>query len=200
MDLGYFRVSSSSQVSNSSNNFQKEMLKQRGVLEKNIYSDVCSGKTADRSGLIEVMNAAINCTDPQSIIHITAVDRFSRSVRDGIELVYKLSDNNVLIQFDVVPLDVDDLARFNMYVFLLTAAQWEFNTTKERTRQGIEIAKTAGVYKGKEKILQGKKWQEFKKDHFGGMAPRKLCVLHDLSRTSVYRYRKIANEEMKTKN
>ena len=82
------------------------------------------------------------------------ISRFGRSLKDLIDLVEKLNEKEV--QFISIKENFDTTTPNGKLVFNIFAslAEFERETIKERQREGIELAKLRGVYKGKPK----KKW------------------------------------------
>ena len=75
-------------------------------------------------------------------------------------------------------------------------AQTFFEFIKERTIAGIARAKAKGLYRGKERKLQGKEWEKFKVCALvEKMGATLLADIYDVSRSTVYRYIDVAKEE-----
>ena len=85
MKVGYVRISDGSQ-----NTARQDVLMESLGVEK-VYTDICSGKNTDRPQLQEMMNFVRE----GDIVVVESFSRFSRSTRDLLDLVQKLTDKNV---------------------------------------------------------------------------------------------------------
>ena len=118
---------------------------------------------------------------------VTSVDRIARSAKDLLNLVdhihsqgahFKSLDNNIDTS--------KDMGKFILTI-LAAVAELERATILERQRQGIEIAKREGRYKGRKR----KEIQDFEKvyqqwfDH--KISVEQAAKLLDISRATFYR-------------
>ena len=89
---------------------------------------------------------------------VEGISRFRRLVKDLIDLVEKLNEKGV--QFISIKENFDTTTPNGKLVFNIFAslAEFERETIKECQREGIELAKLRGVYKGKPK----KKYDKYK--------------------------------------
>lgn len=136
----YGRISSSDQ--------NNERQKKEGVKS---FIDTCSGsipffERPKAKDLIKYLK-----TNPKSVVSVLAVDRLGRNTIDILTTVEWFKENNYTLR--ITNLGVDNSSPiFEMMVSLMgTLAQQERQTTKERCKQGIEIAKANGQYQGRKK-------------------------------------------------
>jgi len=93
-------------------------------------------------------------------IRVASMDRLARSVIDLAQLVQEITSRGVTVEFIAERLGFDpgtDDAFATLQLHLLGAvAQLERSLIQERQREGIEIAKTRGVYRGRARKLTPK--------------------------------------------
>lgn len=156
MRVGYVRVSTEEQ--NPAR--QDEFMQSQGV--EKTFCDKMSGKNTDRPQF----KAMLEFVREGDTLHVESFSRLSRSTRDLLTTVQTLSDRGVGLVSDKEKVDTaTPQGRFMLTVF---AALYELERENilERQREGIEIAKREGKYKGRqpkpdEPILSAaRKWQK----------------------------------------
>ena len=183
MKVGYVRVSTEGQ-----NTARQEELMKELKAEK-VYIDRTSGKSADRPELQKMMNFV---REGDSVI-VESISRFARNTKDLLELTEQL--NNKHVQFISMKESIDTKTAAGKFMLTIfgAVAELEREYIKERQREGIEIAKEQGKYKGRpEKKLENfeeiyHKWKYEKLTAVG--ASRQLGI-----RRSTF-YRKVAEYE-----
>ena len=158
MKYGYARVSSVDQNLDR----QLEALKAEGIEERNIITDKQSGKDFNRKGYNSLVGT--DSTAPLlregDLLVIVSLDRLGRNneeIRRQWELItcqlkadIKVLDMPLL---DTAQRDTDNLDRRFIADLVLQILSYvsekERIKIKERQRQGIELAKERGVYKGR---------------------------------------------------
>ena len=151
--FGYCRVSSSDQCLDR----QLAQLRDFGIDERDIYVDTKSGKDFDREQY-QLMKAHTRQGD---LIVFTSLDRLSRNYKNLIEEWSSLRSMGC----DIVVLDMPILDTRNteggltgqfisdLFLQILSyVAEIERQNIRARQRQGIELAKAAGKYKGRKPI------------------------------------------------
>lgn len=146
--IGYARVSSAGQ--NTAR--QEQILKECGV--DTLYIEKISGKDTNRPQLQKMMEYVRK----GDAVIVEDISRFGRSLKDLIDLVERLNEKEV--QFISIKENFDTTTPNGKLVFNIFAslAEFERETIKERQKEGIELAKLRGVYKGKPK----KKYDKYK--------------------------------------
>lgn len=152
--FGYIRVSSKEQNTDR----QKQALLEYGVDERDIIEDKVSGKDFNRNGYLTLKNSLLR--DGDTLV-IKELDRLGRNM-DMIKNEWQEIQSN---RIDIVVLDTpilntknkSDLERkliANIVFEMLTyMAEKERIKIKTRQAEGITIAKSKGLYKGRKKIV-----------------------------------------------
>lgn len=142
MKIGYVRVSTVEQ-----NEIRQEVLmKELGV--ERIYIDKASGRNMKRPQLEEMMNFMRE----GDVIVVESISRLSRSIRDFLYLLDKFQQEGVRLVSQKEQLDTDTpQGRFMLNIFA-SLGEFEADQNKQRQREGIELAKAAGKYKGRKPI------------------------------------------------
>jgi DNA invertase Pin-like site-specific DNA recombinase len=110
---------------------------------KKMYTDKASGKSTARPELLEMIDRAWE----GDTVRVKSVDRLARSTTDLLDIVQKLRNKGVAIEFiDTPAMDTDSAQGEFMLTILAAVAQLERAMIRERQAEGIAIAKTRGVY------------------------------------------------------
>lgn len=138
MIYGYARVSTVGQELSA----QKKALEQAGA--EKIVSEKVSGKNTNRAGLQKLLGQL----QAGDTLIVTKMDRISRNVRDGIELIDSLNDRGIALH--VLNMGLFDNSPTSKLIrnILLSVGEWEREMILERQREGIQEAKERGLYKG----------------------------------------------------
>lgn len=139
MRIGYVRTSTEGQ----NNARQKELLKQLGI--EKIFIDKMSGKDTNRPALKEMMNFVRD----GDIVVTESISRFARNTKDLLELVEQLHKKNVRYISQKENIDTQTAAGKFMLTLFGAIAELERENILQRQREGIEIAKEQGKYKGR---------------------------------------------------
>ena len=141
MKIGYVRVSTSEQ-----NTLRQEvMMKELGV--DAIYIDKMSGKNTNRPQL----NAMLDYVRKGDTVIVSEISRFARNTKDLLELVEKLHIKEVEFVSKKEAIDTTTPTGKFMLTIFGAVAELEREYILQRQREGIEIAKTQGKYKGRKK-------------------------------------------------
>jgi len=176
--VGYVRVSTVDQ------NEQRQL---EGVDLDRTFLDKASGKDVKRPQL-EVMLAFVREGDTV-ICH--SMDRLGRNLDDLRRLVLGLTDRGVQVQFVKENLSFTgaDSPMANLLLSVMGAfAQFERELIRERQREGIALAKQAGVYRGGQPSLSSVRAAELRERIAAGEVKAKLAREFGIDRTTVYRY------------
>src|ERR1017187_9281248 len=141
--VGYIRVSSLDQ------NTERQL---EGVQLDKVFTDKASGKDTARPQL----QAALEYLREGDILLAHSMDRLARSVDDLRKIVLDLTKKGVHVQFikENLTFTGEDSPMSNLLLSLLGAvAEFERSMIRERQREGIALAKKAGVYKGRKPSL-----------------------------------------------
>lgn len=142
--IGYARVSSASQDLD----IQINKLTAAGC--EIIRSETGSGASRDgRTELSTVLEFLRK--DDELVVH--RLDRLGRSTRDVLNLVHELDTRGAALRI----LEPDITTKGEMGRMVITVlgmvADMELKFIKDRQRAGIEVAKTKGIYKGRNKAV-----------------------------------------------
>jgi len=124
-----------------------------GVVDET-FTDRVSGKSrANRPGLAGMLRHVRR----GDTVRVSSMDRLARSVVDLAQLVQEMTSRGVRVEFvtDRLTFDPggeDPFATFQLHL-LGAVAQLERSLIRERQREGIEIAKSNGVYRGRARKL-----------------------------------------------
>ncbi len=137
--IGYIRVSTNEQ--NTAR--QEEIMKTLGV--DKVYIDRMSGKNTDRPALQKMMDYV---REGDSVI-VESISRFARNTKDLLELTEELNSKQVQFISQKESIDTDTPAGKFMLTIFGAVAELEREYIRQRQREGIEIAKEKGKYKGR---------------------------------------------------
>ena len=142
MKIGYIRVSTQEQNTDR----QEVLLEQLGVEE--LYIDKASGKNTDRPELKKMM-AYVRRGD---IVIVESISRFARNTRDLLDLIEQLSVKGVEFVSKKEAIDTTTPTGKFMLTVFGAVAELEREYILQRQREGIEIAKQQGRYKGRKPL------------------------------------------------
>lgn len=110
-----------------------------------IYIDRMSGVSRERPEL----NRLLIELRPHDTVVVKSIDRLSRSTRDLLDITEHI--NNAGAHLKILDLNIDTASPVGKCVLTILGAisQMERQTLKERTREGITIAKAKGKYTGR---------------------------------------------------
>ena len=145
MKIGYCRISTSGQ----SFDLQIDALKEEGC--KRIFKDVVSGAKEKRVGLEEMIN---QLREGDTVV-VYKLDRLGRSLKHLVELINQFNEKGVGIKSLNDPIDTTTPhGRLITNVFA-SIAEFERDLIRERTKAGLEAARSRGRQGGRPKGLSG---------------------------------------------
>ena len=112
-----------------------------------VFADKASGKNTDRAAFKEMM-AFVRAGDT---VVVESISRIARNTRDLLSIVSELTEKGVEFVSLKENIDTTPQGRFMLTVFG-ALAELERENILERQREGIEIAKSEGKYKGRKPI------------------------------------------------
>jgi DNA invertase Pin-like site-specific DNA recombinase len=180
--IGYIRVSSYEQ------NPERQL---ENISIHRTFIDKASGKDIHRPQL----EALLDFVREGDTVIIHSMDRLARNLDDLRRLVQLLTNKGIHIEFIKEGLtftgEYSPMAHL-MLTVMGAFAEFERALIKERQREGIELAKKRGVYKGRRKILSADQVSEIKQRVFDGEQKSKLAREFNISRETLYQYLKNA--------
>ena len=149
---GYVRVSSKSQESNSSLEFQKHQLIQNGIKVENIRIEVGSAanEIKNRPVFQKLMKEELK---PNDLLMVTKIDRCSRNTLEFLKFQDILFKQNITFVALDLPTSVDLATNKLIATTLSGIAEFENNRRKERQKQGIRAAQKEGKYTGRKSVI-----------------------------------------------
>lgn len=152
-----------------------------------VYADKMTGATKDRPQL----QAMLEDLQDGDMVVVKSLDRLSRSTKDLLDIVDVIKDKGAGLK--ILDLNIDTTTPSGECVMTIIGAigQMERKTIKERTREGIAIAKTKGKYTGRQKgaiALKGDALERFKRFYGLGMNKSELAKEFNVSRPTIYKW------------
>jgi DNA invertase Pin-like site-specific DNA recombinase len=183
--LAYVRVSSESQ--NTAR--QKKALKAAGCTA--FYEEKVSGATMERPELKRLLDEL----QEGDIVYVHEISRLSRSTKDLLEIIEQIKSKGAGLK-SVTETWLDTSSENPMNEFLLTIfsglVQFERSMIKQRQREGIEIAKKDGKFKGrKAELIEGgkeeRRLQEIIKAYKDGKSVRHIREVYKVGTGTLYK-------------
>jgi DNA invertase Pin-like site-specific DNA recombinase len=180
--IGYVRVSSVD---------QNDARQLDGVALDKTFTDKASGKDTKRPQL----QAMLDFVREGDEVFVHSMDRLSRSLKDLQDVVETLTAKGVAVSFvkERLTFTQDDSDPMSMLMLQLLGAigQFERSLIRERQREGIAIAKTKGMYKGRKPVLDEAAAQTLRDMAAEGVPKTAIAQQLGISRASVYEYLKV---------
>jgi DNA invertase Pin-like site-specific DNA recombinase len=176
--VGYIRVSTLDQ------NTERQL---EGIPLDKRFTDKASGKDTDRPQL----HAALDYLREGDVLVVHSMDRLARNLDDLRKIVIGLTERGVLVEFvkESLTFTGEDSAISKLLLSVMGAfAEFERSLLKERQREGIAIAKTKGVYKGRKPSLTPDRIAELRSRIDAGEKKAALARHFSISRETLYQY------------
>lgn len=186
MRIGYTRVSTRDQ--RDSLEAQHAALEAAGCAR--IFSDTASGARSDRPGLARLLDM----TRKGDEVVVTRLDRLGRSTLDTLRTIKNLDDAGVRIVALDLDLDTGTPAGRLVVTVLAALAEWERDTLRERTREGLAHARAQGRVGGRPRSLTGQTADAALAALRGGMPLAEVARVHGVSRWTIARLRDEAEQ------
>lgn len=186
--IGYIRVSTLEQ------NTSRQL---EGIELDGFYEDKISAKDVNRPGLQELLGFVRK----GDIIIVHSMDRLARNLDDLRTIVKQLTQKGVQVQFvkENLIFSGDDSAMSQLLLSVMGAfAEFERALLRERQREGIELAKKRGVYKGRQKCLSTEQVMAVQEALKVGVAKARIARNLRVSRETLYRYLRSSENQLRT--
>jgi len=134
--LGYARVSTGDQDVAG----QTMRLKEAGAIR--VFTDVMSGKSMDRPGLVELL-AYARQGDTLAVVRL---DRLGRSLAELLSIVTRLRENGIALLSLEEKIDTSSAAGELIFHVFGAIAHFERRLISERTKDGIAAARAKGSF------------------------------------------------------
>lgn len=197
MKIAYIRVSSIDQ------NEQRQIEEMKKFGAEKIFIEKQSGATISHR---PIFLEALDFVREQDIFIVEAIDRLGRNYDEIIDSVNYLKKKNVRLIITSLPIMaeaignplLDKFIKDLIIQILAMIAEQERIESKRRQAQGIKIAKTNGVYKGRPKLYSADTkdpqrrlvYKSIVQDLENGVAISKIAKDHDITRQTVYRIKR----------
>lgn len=177
--LGYIRVSSVSQ------NTDRQL---EGLELDYVFTDKLSGKDINRPQLQELIKHARK----GDTVYSHSLDRLGRNLDDLRNIVNQLTTKGVTVVFLKENLtftnDKQNPIQELLFNIMASFAQFERTLILERQREGIQIAKANGVYKGRKQEMTPERVIEIRTRVESGEPKTRIAKSMRISRDTLYRY------------
>ncbi|HHO8391277.1 TPA: recombinase family protein [Klebsiella pneumoniae] len=183
MRYGYARTSTKEQNPER----QRVALQEENCEE--LFVDQCSGKNAERPQL-QLMMSKLRAGDT---VVVKSVDRLARNTKDLLALLDEAKNKGAQVRFIDNRLTFDDSPTSNFMITMLGAVgELERSFIRQRQSEGIEIAKSNNVYKGRpvSKKTEAAKVKIAEKLARGVFTDKEIYESVKVSRASFYRIKK----------
>jgi DNA invertase Pin-like site-specific DNA recombinase len=160
-----------------------------GLKLDRIFTDKASGKDTNRPQLL----AALAHAREGDIFTVHSMDRLARNVEDILRLVRELNGRGVSLEFVkenmTFTAGTADPRNTLMFTMLSAFSEFERALIRERQREGIEIAKSKGIYKGRKPTLNPENLDRLReRAKKKGTNKAKLAREYGISRATLYQY------------
>ena len=156
-----------------------------GVTVERTFIEKASGKDVARPQL-EAMAGFVRDGDTV-VVH--SMDRLARNLDDLRRIVAKLTAKGVEVHFvkEQLTFTGEDTAIANLMLSVIGAfAEFERSLSRERQREGIQLAKTRGAYRGRRKSLSDDQVAEIRRRVQDGVPKAALARELGVSRETLY--------------
>ena len=176
--IGYVRVSTVEQ------NTVRQL---DGIELDRVFTDHMSGATRNRPALEDLRHYV---RDGDTVV-VHSMDRLARNLDDLRALVREFTDAGIAVEFvrEHMTFTGKDSPMQQLMLSLLGAvAEFERALIRERQREGIEMARKRGVYKGRRPSLTTEQVAELRAQAASGVPKTELARQFGVHRDTVYRY------------
>jgi DNA invertase Pin-like site-specific DNA recombinase len=158
-----------------------------GIAVDRMFTDHFSGATRNRPALEDLRRYV---RDGDTVM-VHSMDRLARNLDDLRALVREFTEAGVAVEFvkEHMTFNGADSPMQQLMLSLLGAvAEFERALIRERQREGIELAKKRGVYKGRRPSLTAEQVSELRAQAAAGVPKTELARQYGIHRDTVYRY------------
>jgi DNA invertase Pin-like site-specific DNA recombinase len=182
--VGYIRVSSIDQ------NTARQL---EGRKLDKVFTDKASGKDVKRPQL----QAALEFLREGDTLEVHSLDRLARNLDDLRRIVTELTGKGVVVEFikEGLRFTDDKNAMSKLLLSVMGAfAEFERALIRERQREGIQLARQAGRYKGRKRSLTPDRVKALKARVASGEKKAAIAREFGISRETLYKYLEAATK------
>lgn len=180
--FGYARVSTSQQ----SLDIQVKALKEAGVKESRIFTDIATGSNTIRDGLTILRQKV----EEHDVILVKKLDRLGRDTADMIQLINEFDKIGVGIRFLDDAISTEGTMGKMVVTILSAVATAERQRILERTNEGRIEAKSKGIKFGRKRKIDREKIVSL---YTSGMGATALAKQAKIGRSTIYKLLKEFN-------
>ena len=175
--IGYARVSTLDQKLD----LQIEALQKIGCSK--IFTDIASGAKSDRPGLEE----ALNYLREGDTLVVWKLDRLGRSLSHLLQIIETLSQRGIQFK-SITDSAIDTTTPSGQLMLSMIAALSEFerNLIRERTKEGLAVAKARGRKGGRRPVITDQKLKKAKQLIDKGLTVREAASAIGVGKSSLY--------------
>ena len=151
--FGYIRVSKVEGESGLAT--QRRILTDHGLRDDRIFTDVASGRNMHRPAWTTLWETL----QPGDVVVVPRIDRLARNLTEGLRIIEELHAQGIHIRALAEGLDTGDDSPTHrlMLHMLLSLAEWERETIRDRIRTGVDRATAEGRTGGRPPALDSEK-------------------------------------------
>ena len=130
---------------------QRRILNEHGIRDDRIFTDIASGRTMRRPS----WSALRDILQPGDVVVVPRLDRLARNLVEGLRTVEELHVQDIGIRALAENLDTADdspTSRLMLHL-LLSLAEWERDTIRDRIKAGVDRAAAEGRTGGRPPAL-----------------------------------------------
>ena len=166
--FGYIRVSQAEGESGLAT--QRRILNDHELRDDRIFTDVASGRNMRRPSWTELRGVL----RPGDTVVVPRLDRLARNLWEGLKTIEELHDQSINIRSLAEGLDTGDdspTSRLMLHM-LLSLAEWERDTIRDRIKAGVNRAAAEGRVGGRPPALSAEKVEAVKSflEHGGSVS------------------------------
>jgi DNA invertase Pin-like site-specific DNA recombinase len=178
MLIGYARVSTQDQ----NLELQRKALIDAGC--EKIFDDKVSGSRSERPGLAQALGIL---RDGDTLV-VWKLDRLGRSVKHLVDLVGELDELGVHFRSLTDSIDTSTVSGRFFFHVMASLAEMERELTVERTRAGLEVARSLGRVGGRKRKMTDSKLESARKLLAVGVPARDVAKNLGVSVPTLYRW------------
>lgn len=180
----YQRVSTDQQKTDSQKTVLREYIRQQGIKPQEVitYQDKITGTTTNRPSLQRLLRD-IDKGKIHTLI-VTRLDRLSRNLRDGLDILRKLTERGIRVVAVQQNLDFNGAMGKFLSALFLALSEYERDLTVARIREGLQARKEKGLRLGRPR--NEKRLAMIRKLYDEGMGATQIAEKLGCSRANVY--------------
>ena len=189
MTIGaYVRVSSRQQKTDAQESEINKWLKGNGIAAEQVewYRDKETGKHLDRPAFQRLQKDIF--TGKVKTVIVWKLDRLSRRLRDGVNLLADWCDRGIKIIIVTQQIELNGPVGRMIAAVLLGLAEIELEYRRERQAAGIEVAKKRGIYLGRKKGTTKGKPDRARELRDRGLSVPEIATALGVSERTAFRY------------